>query len=265
MCYDISFSSTIELIPEYLPGIIVDPQVRIDYETSVHVMAHAYGRYPVITLEDGIYHLRPFEWGLIADYMNTPEKIKKGRAFMCNAQSEKITEDKRSVWYRLRKKRCLIPVTGILEHRHINGGALKIPYHVKLKNRDLFCIPGLYNYSPIPNVETGEVIGTYTLITRAANALMAQIHNGGDNKFRMPLFLPKELEMKWLEPDLTDETMKEILDFKMPPAELEYHTTFSIRGRKERTDGKGKIEPYEWENLPPLSSGDLPKTPTLFG
>lgn len=265
MCYDISFSSTIELITEYIPGIIIDPQMDINYDTMVHVIAHAYRKYPVIIYEDGKYYARPFEWGLIADYMSTPEKIRKSRSFMCNAQSEKIIDDKRSVWHRLRQKRCLIPVTGILEHRHINGGAQKIPYHVKLKDRDLFCIPGLYNYSPIPNVETGEVIGTFTLITRAANPLMMQIHNGGDNKFRMPLFLPKELELKWLQPDLDDAAIKEILDFEMPPEELEYYTTFSIRSRKERPDGKGKIEPYTWENLQPLGAGESTGEPTLFG
>lgn len=250
MCYDISFSSSIELITDYLPGIEADPQIVIDYDTSIHVMAHAYRKYPVIIREDGRYKLKPFEWGLIADYMNTPEKIKKSRSYMCNAQSEKIIDDTRSVWHRLRRKRCLIPVTGILEHREVAGWKNKVPYHVKLKGRSMFCIPGLYNYSPLPDVETGEVKGTYTLITRAANSLMMQIHNGGDNKFRMPLFLPKELELRWLEGALTDEEIAEILAYEMPSGELEYYTTFSIRSRKERPDGKGKIEPFEWAGLP---------------
>jgi putative SOS response-associated peptidase YedK len=246
MCYDISFTSSINLITDYFPALLVDPQIKIDYETSEHVIAHAYRKYPVIIFDNCNYKLQPFEWGLIADYMNTPEKIKKGRSFMCNAQSEKLIADKKSVWHRVRSKRCLIPVTGILEHRQINRGVQKIPYHVNLKDRQLFCLPGLYNYSPIPNVETGEVIGTYTLITRAANSLMMQIHNGGDNKFRMPLFLPKELEMKWLEPNLSDEELQQILDFEISSGELEYYTTFSIRGRKEREDGKRKTEPYAW-------------------
>ena len=32
--------------------------------------------------------------GRNADYMNTPEKVKKGRKWMCNAQSEKVIGDK---------------------------------------------------------------------------------------------------------------------------------------------------------------------------
>lgn len=264
MCYDISFSSNIELITDYLPGIIVDPQINIDYDTSVHVMAHAYRKYPVAIFDNGQYKLKPFEWGLIADYMNTPEKIKKSRAFMCNAQSEKIMGEKKSVWHRLRSQRCLIPVTGILEHRHLDNGKRKIPYYVKLRGRQLFCIPGLYNYSPIPDVETGEVKGTYTLITRAANPVMMQIHNGGDNAGRMPLFLPKEFELKWLDPNITDEEIQEILNFEMPSGELEYHTTFSIRGKKQREDGKGKVDPYNYADLPPLGVDETATQKGLF-
>lgn len=252
MCYDISFSSSIELITAYLPALEVDPQIHIDYNSSIHVLAHAYRKYPIIIFENGSYRLKPFEWGLITAYMDTPEKIKKSRSYMCNAQSEKIIDDKRSAWHRLRQKRCLIPVTGILEHREIPGWKNKVPYHVSLKGRQLFCIPGLYNYSPVPDVETGEVTGTFTLITRAANSIMKQIHNGGDNRFRMPLFLPKELELKWLHPQLEDEDIRSLIDYEMPSEELEYYTTFSIRSRKERPDGKGKIEAYTWESLPAL-------------
>ncbi len=114
MCYDISFSSDIELITKYLPEIIIDPQIQIQYDTHIHVLAHAYRKYPLIIFENGDYKLKQFEWGVIADYMNTPEKVKKSRNYMCNAQSEKIIDDKKSVWRRLRKNRCLIPVTGIL-------------------------------------------------------------------------------------------------------------------------------------------------------
>lgn len=252
MCYDISFSSSIELITAYLPRLDVDPQIRIDYDTSIHVMAHAYRKYPVIIQENDTYRLKPFEWGLIADYMNSPEKIKKSRAFMCNAQSEKILNDKRSIWYRLRQNRCLVPVTGILEHREIAGWKNKVPYHVRVKERSLFCLPALYNYSPLPDVETGEITGTFTVVTRAANTLMMQIHNGGDNKFRMPLFLPRELELKWLDPGLSDEELRSIINYEMPSDDLEYYTTFSIRSRKERPDGKGKIEEFVWEGVPEI-------------
>jgi putative SOS response-associated peptidase YedK len=252
MCYDTSFSTTIESVTDYLPDLIVDPQIGINYDMNLHIMAQAFKKYPVIIFEDGQYKLRLFEWGVIPEYMNTPEKIKKGRNSMCNARSEKIIADKKSYWHRIRKKRCLIPVTGIFEHREVKGWKNKVPYHIRLNDRKIFCLPGLYHYPNQADVETGEIIGTYSIITRAANSLMAQIHNGGDNAFRMPLFLPKELELKWLNPDLSDEELNTILDFEMPSEKLEYDPVYTIRTTKERPDGKGKLDSYQWPQLPPL-------------
>jgi putative SOS response-associated peptidase YedK len=252
MCYDISFSSGIQLITDYLPEIVIDNQLTFDFDSTIHVMAQAFRQYPIIINEDGKYKLKAFEWGVVADYMNTPEKIKQMRQWMCNAQSEKVVQDKKSFWRRIRSKRCLIPVTGIYEHREIKGWKNKVPYFVHERNRPLFCLPGLYYYSPIPDMETGEVKGTFTLITRAANSLMKKIHNGGTHAFRMPLFLTKELEMKWLQPDLTDEQIQSVLDYEIPAEDLEQWPVFSIRTTKPRPDDKLKTEPYEWPNLPAL-------------
>jgi len=252
MCYDISFSTTIEEITDYLPDMIVDPQISINFNTNPHVIAQAFQKYPIIVFEDATYKLKLFEWGVIPEYMNTPEKIKKGRNSMCNARSEKIIEDKKSYWHRIRKKRCLIPVTGIFEHREIKTWKNKVPYYVHMKNRKVFCIAGLYHYPNRADVETGEITGTFTLITRNANPVMKQIHNGGDNAFRMPLFLPRELEQKWLLPDLSDNEIQEILNYELPSESLDYAPVFTIRTTKERPDGRGKLDPYEWANLPPL-------------
>lgn len=266
MCYDISFSSTIELITDYLPEIEIETQLSIDFDTTLHVQAQAYRKYPVILFEDGKYKLKEFEWGVIAEYMDTPEKIKKGRNWMCNAQSEKILDDKRSYWRRIRRNRCLIPVTGIFEHRAIKGWKNKVPYFIKIKDRKLFCIPGLFNYAPVPNVETGEVRGTFTLITRPANSVMMQIHNNGDNAFRMPLFLPnKEMELQWLKPDLTDEEIRKTIDYELPSEQLEYHTVWTIRSTKPHPKGGLKTDLFEWANLPELGNDDgTVKTVELF-
>ena len=68
------------------------------------------------------------------------KKIKKQRAFMCNARAEKVLD--KSYWNSIRSKRCLIPVIGIYEHRNVNSK--KIPYYITLKKRKMFCLPGLY-------------------------------------------------------------------------------------------------------------------------
>ncbi|BAV06623.1 Putative SOS response-associated peptidase YedK [Filimonas lacunae] len=216
------------------------------------MQAQAYQPFPIITNNGGQLTLQPFEWGVIPDYFKTPEDVKKGRSFMCNAQSEKIIDDTRSFWRRIRQHRCLIPVTGIYEHRNVTGFKNKIPYHVQLRQRSLFCLPGLFHYSPFANKETGELTGTFTIITRAANRLMRQIHNNGPNSGRMPLFLTKELELQWLQEGLNDMQIQEILHYEMPAEEMQYYTVHTIRTTKPRPDDKRKTEPFEWLNLPEL-------------
>ena len=123
---DGNLSTTIEMVTDYIPDLIVDPQIGINYDRNEHALAQAFRKYPVIIYEDGQYKMKPFEWGIIADYMNTPEKIKKTRNSMCNARSEKVIGDKKSIWNRLRKKRCLVPMTGVFEHREVKGFKNKI-------------------------------------------------------------------------------------------------------------------------------------------
>lgn len=251
MCYDISFKTSIKTIRDYFPSIQTDPQLPIEFDNA-HIMAQSFSRFPAIIFEDATFKLKYFEWGVIADYMNTPEKVKQSRQWMCNAQSEKILGDKKSYWHRIRKSRCLVPVTGFYEHREIKGWRNKVPYFIQLKDREIFFIPGLYHYSPIPDPETGESAGTFTVLTRSANSIMQQIHNGGSNAFRMPLLLTNELEQKWLLPDLSDDEINDILSFKMPSENLIYRTVFTIRSSKPRPDGKEKNELYLWPELPPL-------------
>jgi putative SOS response-associated peptidase YedK len=252
MCYDISFSTTIEMVTDYLPGLVVDPQIGMDYDLSLHVIAQSFREYPVIIRDEEEYKLRAFEWGVIPEYMHTPEQIKKGRSSMCNARSEKIIDDHRSYWHRIRRTRCLVPVTGIFEHREVKGFKNKIPYHIKLKGRSLFCLPALYHYPLKPDPETGEITGTFSIVTRAANPVMAQIHNSGDQANRMPLFLPKEKELEWLNPNLTDEELKELIGFEWPADALDYYPVYTIRTTKDRPDGKQKLDPFTWEGLPEL-------------
>jgi putative SOS response-associated peptidase YedK len=266
MCLDISYYSALQLIDDYFPDLIHDGDIPFDLDMGIHFMALGHSRYPVITFENGRYHRKYFEWGIIAEYMDTPEKVKAMRRSMVNARSEKILEDKRSFWHRIRRTRCLIPVTGIYEHREIKGWKNKVPYHIALKDRPMFCIPGLYHYNTKTpsDPETGEMRGMFTLITRAANPLMRQIHNSGDNAFRMPLFLPKETELEWLQPDLSDEAIARILAYEMPPDQLITDAVYSIRGRTPRPDGQPKCAPFAYADLPALGNDDGQMQKALF-
>jgi len=245
MCYDMSFFCNIKLISDYLD---IHPGERIVFEPTWHRVAQAFGAWPVVINEDG-YKIKLFEWGVIADYMNTPEKIKEYRSSMANARSEKIIGDKRSVWHRIRHQRCLVFTTGFFEH-YDAGLKKKVPYFIRLKNEPVFCFAGLYNYSPLPDPETGEAVGTFAIVTRPGNRLVATIHNSGPNSNRMPLILDKELAKKWLDPDLTDNALDRILHFEISDSKMEAWPVNTIRTRK--ADDETVIEKKEYENLPEL-------------
>lgn len=257
MCHDLSFTAnSVEFITDLLPNIVLDVQIDFDFSTTEHVLSMSHRKAIVVYSRDNTPHLNLFAWGLIADYMNTPEKIKQYRIQMANARSEKIF-DKQSAWYKIKHQRCLIVVNGFYEHREISGWKNKVPYFIKLANRSSFFLLGLYNYSPIPDLETGEQKGTFTILTRQANELMKLIHNHGPNKHRMPVLLEPEEAIKWIKEDLSDEDMKNMLDYAIPDVELEAHPVFSLRTTKPRPDGRGKNDYFEWANLPPLGSDGI--------
>ena len=237
-----SFFCNIKLIADYLN---IKEEISIQFDPTYHRVAQSFNTWPVVINENG-YKIKLFEWGVIADFMNTPDKIKEYRNSMANARSEKIINDKRSVWYRIKKNRCLVFTTGFFEH-HDAGLKKKVPFYIRLKGEPIFCFAGLYNYSPVPDLETGEVIGTFSIITRPANALMAKIHNGGANSKRMPLVLTKELSHQWLDENLSDENISEILNYEYPDSQMEAWAINTIRTSK--TDDENVIKEMKYENL----------------
>ena len=255
MCYDISFTVNIKKLADYFPDLIFDEQIEMNFE-PVHIIGHNYGNHPIIykNREDELLHCRLMEWGCIPFFVKDEEAYKKQRAIMLNARSEKILEDPKSYWYKIKNRRCLIPMTGFYEHREVKGLKKKIPYFISLKDQQTFFLPGLYSVAELPNKETGEIEKrfTFTLLTRAANKLMEQIHNGGANKHRMPLMLPFELSKKWVTEEISVEDYKAILAYEMPVEKMDYKSVYSIRTTEERPDEKAKNEMYKWENVPEI-------------
>lgn len=249
MCYDLSFSASIESIYQYLPEIRRSGQLDIHFDSTYHRIAQGYPKWPIVINNGGELQLRKFEWGIIPPYMKTPDEVKKGRKWMVNARAEKLVEAK-TYWNRIRSRRCLIPATGFFEHREVKGWKSKVPYYIKVKGRDIFFIAGLWGYSHIPDVETGELPGTFTVITRSANQVMSQIHNGGDNAGRMPLILPVEMEREWLNPSLTDVDISRIISYSIMSDELDFWPVASVR--KVHPDDDTVIERVEYPGEPSI-------------
>lgn len=258
MCYDISFTVKVNQLSDYFPDLIFDEQFELNFDAGIHIMGHAYGEHPIIyrNRESNKLHCKLMQWGCIPFYVKELSAFVKQRAIMLNARSERILDDAKSYWFKIKNRRCLIPISAFYEYRAVKGWKKKVPYHIGLKVQEVFFLPGLYSVAELPNKETGELerIFTYTIITTDAtdNEVMRNIHNDGDNRYRMPLMLPFDLSNKWLQGELTEEEYRSIINYKMPGENLEYYTVDTIRSPKQRADGKNKNELFEWAKLPAL-------------
>jgi len=72
-------------------------------------------------------------------------------------------------------------------------GKEKQKYLITLPGEELFSYAGLW--SRWVNLETGEIVKSYTIITTEADQLMSEIHN---SKKRMPVILTRENENEWM-------------------------------------------------------------------
>lgn len=222
MCYNMSFSASLKKVSEYLKR----PKPKVVFMPTYHKVAQSFCPWPVITNKDSS-NIDLLEWGLIADYMNTPEKVKEYRSMMANARVEKMLKDEKSIWNKLQHQRCVILATGFFEHKEI--GKQKQPYYISPSEDEVFTIAGLYSGN------------TFSLLTRPANTLMASIHNGGEHAGRMPFILPHDKFEKWLQPSLGLSELEELCEYEIPNESLQAWPVNTIR--KNKIDDERLIAP----------------------
>ncbi len=132
-----------------------------------------------IKTKDG---LKMAKWGLIAPWAKEFEMTYS----TINARQEGL-EDSKLYARLLNKNRCLVPMNSFFEWK--GSGKEKTPYLIKLKDREIFAVAGLYDHW---HNDKQEEFLSYTIITTEPNRLMESIHN------RMPVILSKSDEEKWL-------------------------------------------------------------------
>jgi len=136
-------------------------------------------------------------WGLIPSWSRDPSIAYR----TINARAEGISE-KPVFREPFRKKRCLVPANGFFEWKRIEKE--KIPYYIRLTDKDLFAFAGLYDEWLDAK---GSPLTTFTIITTQPNRLMEKIHS------RMPVIFSKSDEDAWLDPDEHDtEKLLALLD-----------------------------------------------------
>ena len=118
---------------------------------------------------------------------------------------------------------------------------MKIKYS---KNNEPFAFGGIYN--DWVNKDTGEIINTFSIITTEANPLLAKIHNV---KLRMPLILPKEVEKDWLNQNLVEKEIQELMK-PLEETQLSAHTISKlITNRNENPDKEEIQHHFEYPEL----------------
>ncbi len=147
----------------------------------------------VVRLEDGSNKAVNLHWGLIPSW----SKDRKISSHLINARAETLTE-KPSFRKAYQQRRCLIPATGFFEWQSTE--TCKHPYHIHQPASALFAFAGLWEHWE----HQQETIYSCTIITTAANARIAPIHD------RMPVIITPDFYDCWL--DKTN-TAVEMADF----------------------------------------------------
>jgi len=143
-------------------------------------------------------------WGLIPSWSKDPAIGNR----LINARAETVQE-KPSFRNAFRRHRCLIPTNGFYEWQRQERG--KQPYFVRMRDERLFAFAGLWDRWESPD---DGVIETCAILTTAANAVLAPIHD------RMPVILPQAEYARWLDPALKDPGSLSPLLVPFPPEEM---------------------------------------------
>lgn len=167
---------------------------------------------PVIT-DDQPETIQQFQWGFLPSMVPNPAEF-LNKYNTLNAKAEDVSQSKLYA-ESLMNRRCLVLCSGFFEWHQVKKQ--KVPYYITLKGDDLFVFAGIWNSS---RDSLGNSIQSFSIITTAANELMATIHN---TKKRMPLILTPDKATKWLESGLNLQQLEELM-IPLPASEMKAHT-----------------------------------------
>ena len=135
-------------------------------------------------------------WGLVPSWAKGPDTGLK----MINARVETVTE--RPAFRRaFERYRCLIIADGFYEWRRVPSGP-KQAFHIARAGGGAFAFAGLWS---IWHGEDGQTLRTCTILTTAANPVLAPLHD------RMPVILAPDAEAAWISPTDSTERLRRLL------------------------------------------------------
>lgn len=147
----------------------------------------------VAASSEGIRRLGTFKWGLVPSWAKDPSIGNR----MINLRAETVSE-KPSFRRTLAKHRCIIPVDGFYEWKHMEKGRKKQPFFIRSRDGTVLALAGLWEAWKDRAEQDDEWLRTCTIVTTTPNKLLAPIHD------RMPVVLPPEAWDTWLDRENDD-------------------------------------------------------------
>jgi len=123
-------------------------------------------------------------WGLVPGW--APDLKFGTRCINARAETVATLPAFRSAF---RRRRCLVPVNAFFEWSGDKGHRVK--WRIGLRDEPLFALAGLWEWWP--GRDGDAAVTSYTIVTCAANAAIAPLHD------RMPVILREDDRARWLD------------------------------------------------------------------
>ena len=180
--------------------------------------------HPVIAFKGDMTKTSNMYWGLIPQWA----KVHNPKIKPINARSETLSQ-KPTFRNLISRKRCLVPAAGYYEWQ--SGGIGKIPHFIYASDHSPLAFGGLYDTW---NEGQENSIHSYSIITKTASQAIHFIHD------RMPVVVPERHWMDWLDPELSVDSVNQIIKNSMD--HFSFHPV-SVRVNNPKNDSPDLIEP----------------------
>jgi putative SOS response-associated peptidase YedK len=236
MCYRYSVPGPDSLVKRFSALFLEN----VPFKRQYHASGFDLPKLPVITNEHPT-QIQLFSWGLIPVWVKDRKNAEEIRLKTMNARAESIFE-KPSFRHAAEQKHCLVLADGFFEWQEFEGR--NYPYYIRLKTHEPFAMAGLWE--TWEDTATAEELHTYTIITTNANPLMERIHN---KKKRMPVILPRDRELDWIDRLLPKQTAEALL----VPFDEDLMEAFTISrlitSKQHNPNVPAVLRPYDYPEL----------------
>ena len=234
MCYHTTLSKRLDKLIGFLNTPMIDEE-KYDPYYCLNGFTHGY---VYIIPQDDLKHIQAGFWGLVPEYAlgNTGDFFSNTKYNTLNARGEDIFKSR--TYKNHVHQRCLIFADGFFEP-HYYAAKKQQPYFCYIPDsneedgRKLFCFAGLYS---------SDSSGNYyvTQLTIEANSFFAEVHNRAK---RMPLVLDNMYIRDWLDNDLSDKGVQDLIKVGFTQDNFEAYPVENIYKRGVDTNSPDILNP----------------------